>query len=325
MRNRYSGEISYFQYFYRNEIIVLLIFMLVSFSLFLLNWILLQTLIWIYTFLLFFFLVSNFLNIEFLKKLIIYDKIANFLEIYSDSTFSLQNKYLHQLVFPENISDENFEIYFKSNPESFLGGDFVYQGKDFNNKYWLGIGDSSGHDINSHLFSMSILFKTSYLIHKCETPEEVNNEINKSLDKCINQNKFLLTTYASFLLFKADQDGNFIHYGQHPNFVIYRKQTDKIEIIETSGNFIGLELSKNKNEQGLFTLGDGDILFAFTDGVFEQKSKQGKYFGTQLYNFIQLEPKENLGIFSDNLFKAVQDHTENKIKDDMTLLIIRKK
>ena len=84
-------------------------------------------------------------------------------------------------------------------------------------------------------------------------------------------------------------------------------------------------MSKNKNEQGHFTLEDGDILFAFTDGVFEQKSKQGKYFGTQLYNFIQWEPKENLRIFSDNLFKAVQDHTENKIKDDMTLLIIRKK
>ena len=325
MRNRYTGEISYFQYFYINEIIVLLIFILISFSFFLLNWILLNTLIWIITFLLFFFLVSNILNLDFLKKLKIYDKIANFLEIYTDSTFSIQNKYLHQLVFPESINDENFEVYFKSNPESFLGGDFVYQGKDFNNKYWFGIGDSSGHDINSHLFSMSILFKTSYFIHKRSTPIEVNKEINKSLGNSISKNKFLLTTYASFLLFKADEDGNFIHYGQHPNFVIYRNQSKKIEILETSGNFIGLELSKFKDDQGYFTLDEGDILFAFTDGVFEQKSNQGKYFGTQLYNFIQLEPKDNLEIFADNLFKTVRNHTENRIKDDMTLLIIRKK
>jgi serine phosphatase RsbU (regulator of sigma subunit) len=272
-----------------------------------------------------FFLISNIFNFEFFNKLKIYDKIANFLEIYSDSTFSIQNKYLHQLIFPENINDANFEVFYRSNPLSFLGGDFVYQGKDFNNGYWFGIGDSSGHDINSHLFSMSILLKTSYFIHKCDTPKEVNKEINSSLDMCMNQNKLLLTTYASFLLFKADQDGRFIHYGHHPNFVIYRKQSEKIEIIETSGNFVGLELSKYKDDQGSFTLGEGDILFAFTDGIFEQKSKQGKYYGTHLYNFIQYEPKDNLKKFSDNLFIALQNHTENKIMDDMSLLIIRKK
>ena len=282
--------------------------------------------LFIINFYLFIFFISiRILNLGFFTKAKRYDNIANFLEIHEEDNFDLQNKFLHNIVFPEDIIDEHYEVYSKSIPRTFLGGDLIFQRKDIQNNYWFGIGDASGHDINSHLYSISILNRLSYLINHCSTPMDLNKEINKEINNKINEKKLNLSNYSSLLILKCDDNGNFLHFGQHPNLVIYRCKENKIEIIETTGGFIGLSTVNKNNTNGSFRLSLGDILITFTDGIFEQKNSSDNYYGYKLYDYIRNNSKENLENFTINLFLEINDFSDGEPKDDMSVLIIKKK
>ena len=319
-------EKSNFLISFLSRTLALLLSLLFSASFFYwINYINKSELLWIFAYLLIFFIFIRILNLGFFKKAKQYDRIANFLEIQKDGNFEEQNKFLHNLVFPEDISDINYEVYSRSVPQTFLGGDLIFQGLDKDNYYWFGIGDSSGHDINSHLYSVSIQNRISYLVNICSTPLDINKEINRGLSKKIKDKNLVLNNYASLLLLKADSEGNFQYYGQHPNMILYRANTDETETVETSGNLIGLELISKSDFNKHFKMNSGDILFTFTDGIFEQKNSEGRYYGIRLYQFIKNEDKTNLSEFSKKLFTEILDYTNNNLKDDMSVLIIRKK
>lgn len=263
-----------------------------------------------------------------IKKADHYQSLIEFLDIDEDEDFESRNLFAHSLIYPPNFSDEHYEVFSKSRPVTYLGGDLYYHAKDSNNYYWFAIGDTSGHDINSHLFSMMLISNLAYFINLCKNPKEVNQNINSDLKQRVVFSKFLLPYYASLVILRGDSKGNIKHYGQHPNMVLFRDKTQSIEIIETIGEFIGIEKFSNlrtQEEDREFQLFSGDLLFIFTDGIFEQKNKENKYFGYRLYEFIQNHPKEDIGKLIENLFKEVESFTHGKIQDDMTIMVIRKK
>ncbi|MCE9499933.1 MAG: serine/threonine-protein phosphatase, partial [Leptospira sp.] len=232
------------------------------------------------------------------------------------------------LILPEDFTDECFEVVAKSSFVEEVGGDLYNYLKDEKGNYWFAIGDSSGHDFNSHLFSMMILTQMNYCVNVYENPDEIIDRINLNLEsRSGNKARNSKLTYASFVIFKSDRDGNFIHSGSHPNFVIYRAAEEKIEIIETKGIFIGTDINFRKAEEnnGTFHMNPGDILFSFTDGVFEVKDTEGRFYGEKIYKFLESTSKENLNILADRLFQSVREFSGDRITDDMTFLVIRKK
>ncbi|MEM7184290.1 MAG: PP2C family protein-serine/threonine phosphatase [Spirochaetota bacterium] len=236
------------------------------------------------------------------------------------------NTDIKKLIYPMDIKDAHYRVASRIKNASYLGGDIYNQMRDSNGNYWFAIGDASGHDINSHLFSMVLLVQMNYYINIYDSPKQISNSINKDLEaKIVSDKSINLTSYASMAILKADAEGNFIHYGQHPNFIIYRKAEQKAEIISTCGKFIGLEVDKLENDsEDSFQMQSGDIIFLFTDGIFEQKNKQGKYFGYKLYEFIDQLPNFDVEALADELFAKVHEFSNNQVDDDMTLLVIEK-
>lgn len=269
------------------------------------------------------------LNYSLIYQIEKYRSIAEFLNISHNSNFEIKNKFSQELIFPSDLHDAEYETFTLSQPLTYLGGDLHYQVQDEKGNYWFAIGDSSGHDINSHLFSVMILTQMSYFINHCDSPKDVNKKINETLKKRIAQSKDPLPGYASLAILKSDTKGNIIHYGQHPNMLVVRKATQELEVIETSGDFIGTNLYPlpfdTSQEPEKFQLNSGDILFTFTDGVFEQKNLMGKYYGYKLYEFIKKHSKENLETFCKDLFQELNQFTDNLITDDITIMVIRKK
>ena len=235
---------------------------------------------------------------------------------------------VRNLILPEDFSDEFFEAVAKTSFAEEVGGDFYNYLKDKKGNYWFAIGDSSGHDFNSHLFSMMILTQMNYCVNVYDNPDEIIDRINLNLEsRSEKKNKESKSTYASFIIFKSDPAGNFIHSGSHPNFVLYRATENRIEIVETKGIFIGTDINFREatENQGTFQLKAGDILFSFTDGVFEEKNRSGRFYGEQIYKFLESAPKENLNTLAEKLFQSVRDFSGGHITDDMTFLAIRKK
>jgi serine phosphatase RsbU (regulator of sigma subunit) len=272
-------------------------------------------------------LVINFPELKYIKNLL--DLISFFHASESHSLFQVQEN-LQKLIYPKNFEDENYAIYSKLQPVTYLGGDIINFTKDSTANYWFAVGDASGHDLNSHLFSMMILNQMNLLVNMVETPLQVNGLINQNLKEKVLG--ISLSNYATLGILKADKEGNFIHYGLHPNYILFRASSKENEIIETSGHFIGIEISKSPyfksddvQENRKFKMNSGDILFCFTDGIYEQRNSEKKYFGYRLYDFIQKEDKTDLKKFLDNLFTKVVEFSSGQIDDDMTMMIIQKK
>lgn len=275
------------------------------------------------------FLLFNFPELKYLKKLL---DLLNYFHTSESHSLDYVNLNLQTLVFPLNLNDENFEVFGKLQPATYLGGDIINHAKDKDGNYWFAVGDASGHDLNSHLFSMMILNQMNYMLNLAKTPKEMNEMMNKSLQERIQSYPIPVNSYASLGLLKSDPKGNFQHYGLHPNFILYRSDKKDLEIIETSGHFIGIEVSnavhsnsKEESKDQNFTMNSGDILFCFTDGLFEQRNKERKYYGYRLYEFIKNENKDNFPLFAKKLFDSIKTFAGEKIDDDMTILIIRKK
>lgn len=277
----------------------------------------------------FVFFVINFPELKYLKRLL---DLVNYFHTSESHSLDLVNLNLQTFVFPLNLSDENYEIFGKLQPATYLGGDIINHAKDREGNYWFAVGDASGHDLNSHLFSMMILNQMNYLVNVAKTPKDMNEMLNQGLRERIQTHPIPVNSYASLGLLKSDSKGNFQHYGLHPNFIIFRAEKKEIEIIETSGHFIGIEVSnavhsnsKEEHQNNYFSMNKGDILFCFTDGIFEQRNKERKYFGYRLYEFIKNEDKSNFPLFAKKLFDSVKEFAGDKIDDDMTILIVRKK
>lgn len=233
---------------------------------------------------------------------------------------------LKKLIYPPDIQNEYYSVASWMENASNLGGDLYNQVIDKDGNHWFAIGDASGHDINSHLFSMMIMVKMNQYINVTNSPKEVSELINKEL---VDQKKlfsFNLSSYASLAILKADKYGNFAHYGQHPSYIVHRQKTHQAEVISTSGKFIGLDIRLSDDDQeNTFQLHSGDKLYLFTDGLFEQRNKAGKFFGYRLYQFIENKRSENVRELSRELYNEIMVYSNNIIDDDMTLMIIEKK
>jgi phosphoserine phosphatase RsbU/P len=237
------------------------------------------------------------------------------------------NMELKKLIYPNDINDSCFSVASRIKNASYLGGDLYNQLLDRDGNYWFAIGDASGHDVNSHLFSMMILIKMNKYINTSNTPKDVSKKINYDLKQKLNTGSSMnMGSYASLAILKAEPTGKFIHYGQHPSFILHKKRTGSAEIISTLGTFIGLDVDQKFNEEeGQFFMEQGDKLYLFTDGIFEQKNEKGKFFGYLLYEFIKNNPEGHIEELADRLFANIMTFSNHKIDDDMTLMIIEKK
>ncbi|WP_061206311.1 PP2C family protein-serine/threonine phosphatase [Leptospira santarosai] len=236
---------------------------------------------------------------------------------------------MQNYLFPVPIDDENYEIYGRTLTYNPIGGDFYNFLTDLQGNYWIGIGDSVGHGYQAGIFSMMIFQKMALLITHDSNPYKVIEGINEDLLKRTEQNPTINSSlYATFLLIKADKQGNVEHSGLHPSFVIYKKRTGENRIVETDGKFISTTMNsclKNVQSGSRFHLESGDIVFCFTDGLYEQKNNGNLYFGESLFRFLEEIPKIHLGKIADDLFTEILKHTGGRIQDDMTILMIRKK
>ncbi|MCC6275202.1 MAG: serine/threonine-protein phosphatase [Leptospiraceae bacterium] len=236
---------------------------------------------------------------------------------------------VNNILYPSNYTDENYEIIAQSNSLNILGGDFYNHTIDKDGNYWFAIGDSCGHDLGSHLFSVLIMNCMNYYINICKTPKEVVEKINEELIKkkviFYSSDRGEIEHYATIVVMKADSDGNVEHYGLHPNPVLLKAGSKGKEIIETTGIYVGVADDGKTQEPGKFKMGSGDLLFLFTDGIFEQKNKNRKYYGERIYRFIEKENTDTISSRIDSLFMDISEFSSGAIDDDMTLMIIGKK
>jgi len=113
----------------------------------------------------------------------------------------------------------------------------------------------------------------------------------------------------------------YVNAGHNAPFLISRNSVKKLD---TGGFLIGFSGSSAYQEKTL-PLRSGDVICAFTDGVFEVQNPAGDEFGEQaIIDFIQANRQLAAAELSDSLYKKIKSFShKTKFRDDFTILIVK--
>ncbi|MDX1957094.1 MAG: AAA family ATPase [Leptospiraceae bacterium] len=235
---------------------------------------------------------------------------------------------IQKSLIPEVPYCEGYEISSFMQAAESVGGDY-YDVINTKDKDWFIIGDVSGHGILSGLIMMMVQTSIHILLSNDTsfTPAKLLltllNGIEENIRKISrHEYKYMTVTFLSF-----NKEGEFSFAGQHQDLIIYRKNTNSIEKIQTEGIWIGVGSMTDHKEDLIkdktFKMESGDILVLYTDGITEGENSDLEMLGTEgLCKLIFHNSTKTVSQIKDEILKITKEY---KCNDDITFLVIQKK
>jgi len=150
------------------------------------------------------------------------------------------------------------------------------------------------------------------------------------LNSVMTTNRYIATTHAGSSMFASvffallDPGTGKMHYvnAGHESPMIFR-QGGGVELLDITGGVIGL-FPIARFTVGKTHLDEGDLLFAYTDGVNEAKNSTGEQFGEQQILEVAAVRHAGAEAFLENMSDAVREFRGNAPQsDDITMLALK--
>ncbi|EPG76229.1 SpoIIE-like protein phosphatase domain protein [Leptospira fainei serovar Hurstbridge str. BUT 6] len=228
---------------------------------------------------------------------------------------------VQETLFPEEISIKGFryEVY-RSTPNE-IGGDFYdfIQLREGNTGVFL--TDIAGHGIASALVASFIKIMVATMPYRLKLhPVRLLEYIDDTL---LRQFK---SHHASGVYIFFDFISKEIHFanGGHP-YLIHSQNGSEFREIETTGSIMGFGIKRPIAELVSLPIRSGERLFLYTDGLIENRNKEGKQLGTE--GLLEILNKnrvaENLKTFKESIqADLAKFFGDVEFEDDTLFLII---
>ncbi|TGK10296.1 serine/threonine-protein phosphatase [Leptospira fletcheri] len=228
---------------------------------------------------------------------------------------------VQETLFPEEISIKGFkyEVY-RSTPNE-IGGDFYDFVQLREGNIGVFLTDIAGHGIASALVASFIKIMVATMPYRLKLhPVRLLEYLDDTL---LRQFK---SHHASGIYIFFDFLSREVHFanGGHP-YVIHSENGSEFREIETTGSILGFGIKRPIAELITLPILPGEKLFLYTDGLIENRNREGKQLGTEgLLEILNKNRKaENLKAFK----KAVQADLfrffgDVEFEDDTLFLII---
>ena len=214
---------------------------------------------------------------------------------------------------------ENFCVRAFSNPTRYVGGDF-YDFQQLSSGEWMGVlADVSGKGMAAALLSSMVLGALSTEFRSGTAPQDVLNRVNQLLCEKSLPDQFV--TLFVFVLNPAGH-GHFISAG-HNIAYLFRAASGEIETLVPDSYFMGM-FDFASYECRPLSLGAGDILVVYSDGLTDAETPQGEMFGEQrLLEIIRQEAPAGSRAVERRVLKAIEDFTQGMPQtDDITFVVV---
>ncbi|MBN2159880.1 MAG: serine/threonine-protein phosphatase [Spirochaetes bacterium] len=150
-----------------------------------------------------------------------------------------------------------------------VGGDY-YDVISAGGKNWLIIGDVSGHGVPAGLIMMMVQTAVQTVIKNRPEirPAELLSLVNDAIRKNMRQMEEF--RYMTIIAFAVSEDGGWRFAGLHEEIMVYRAGAGSVELVPTSGVFLGLQdnIESIMGDEYL-RLEPGDAMLLYTDGITE--------------------------------------------------------
>jgi sigma-B regulation protein RsbU (phosphoserine phosphatase) len=229
-------------------------------------------------------------------------------------------------ILPKRLDVPGFDIAASMVTASEVGGDYYDLLRTDDGGFWLGIGDVSGHGLDSGLMMLMIQSGLATLMRR--DPHADPASLVALLNRMLYENirvRLGRDDFATLSLFRFYPDGRFVVAGAHEDALIRRARTGQSEEVPTVGTWVGVNEhagDQMKNQSNY--LDPGDVMVLYTDGITEAKSPAREQFEltrlAEALEAVHAEPAEEIGRRILSRVKAWS--TEQA--DDQTLVVIRR-
>ncbi|MBP7738689.1 MAG: SpoIIE family protein phosphatase [Spirochaetes bacterium] len=241
-------------------------------------------------------------------------------------------KKIQTVLLPVNPVVRGYEISTYMKPAQEVGGDY-FDIINIRESDWIVIGDVSGHGVPAGLIMMMVQTAIHSVLEL--RPDASPSELLVHLNNVISENirKVGGDKYMTITVMACIRDGRFFYSGLHQDIMIYRLQSRSVEICETDGMWLGIY----SNIQGMvsdstLTLGVGDTLLLFTDGITEAMKadspagpspSESNMFGQDRLReiFLRLGDRAT-GEIKAGILKELSSYTTY---DDVTMMILKRR
>ena len=225
-----------------------------------------------------------------------------------------------------NLIDD-LEIAGFMQPAEEVGGDYYDVLQHNNNRVTIGIGDVTGHGLESGVLMLMVQTAVRTLMENNETdPKKFFEVLNRTIYKNVqrmNSDKNLTLCLIDY------QQGRLSLSGQHEEMVVVRAggEVERIDTVDL-GFPIGLEETiEDFVFQAEVDLNSGDVVVLYTDGITEAENNMGVQYGLdKLCDIVKQNWQKSAQEIRKLVIENVRSHIGvQKIYDDITLVVLKQK
>lgn len=222
----------------------------------------------------------------------------------------------------ESEFPENLEIFALLQPVKEVGGDFYDVISIDQDKTLFVIGDVVGKGLSGGMIASSMISHIRSAIPGIHSLDRLLTDLNLSL---IRDSRSTMNVTLGLALIDTTQQTLTYSSAGHP-FPFLITDQDILDI-EVSSFPLGIE-KDIEFEQTAVPFNETSTLVLYTDGLIETRNAQKEMFGFERLkkNLMQCDKQLPIKDLGQSILKNLKDHTQKeKMEDDLTLLIIRKR
>jgi len=220
------------------------------------------------------------------------------------------------------IERPHIEIAGFNRPCEETGGDYYDYIPMRDRRLGIVIGDVSGHGIGAALFVTTARALLRAFTLRAEDPAEVLTETNMLLERDMPAGHFMSLFYG-----ELDTKTGALRYASagHNEIIVFRKATGRFEELLKTGPALGLIDGAQYKIGETAPIGEGDLLFLYTDGLPEAMSPSKEMFEmervkTLLAGLQERSPEEIIG----QMVRAITEYTKRDVfEDDLTMVVVK--
>jgi len=189
----------------------------------------------------------------------------------------LADKMQHSILPQRRVQTDDIDIYADMYSAREVGGDF-YDYMDFRDGvYGFAIGDVSDKGVSAALLMAVSLTRLRGLAYTGHSPAEVMTELNKSIS--VNNDAMMFVTAIFGVIDTNKGTLTYVNAG-HDAPIVLNGDDEPRELPRTGGMALGVDEDAVYKEVTI-DLREGDMLFAYTDGISEAFNPLGEAYGVE--------------------------------------------
>lgn len=202
-----------------------------------------------------------------------------------------------------------------------MSGDYYHFVEDELGRVAVAIADIIGKGIPAALCMSMIKYAMDSLPEHRTSPASVLESINRVVEQNVDPSMFITMFYG--LYDPSDHVFTYASAGHEPGF-FYNCKENKFTELTAKGLLLGVD-KKTIYRQYERRIEVGDMIILLSDGVTECRTDDGFIERDTLVEFIQKSIHLDAQKIVENLFKKLEKMQHFQLRDDFTLIIIRRK